>query len=228
MGNRCGAPPPSLFPMKTAGLYHLGSKGLDGGYPTLHQISRKAFPLLLPRVFPRMRLHFFFFLLEPLERMSDEAEIHDVQNSQTCPVKSEPLQRDGPSAEKQTGPRRALDGVWPPEIRPSSAFLLIRSSSAFPPTPHSSSTPSFLRSQSPCFPSPRLFLANSFCTPTSCSVCHLPSLFSPRQQELMGGGWEGLSWAPTAVVSYGRPPRFKCVWRSSRYVSAHGLFTLLQ
>lgn len=139
-------PPPSgLFPMKTAGLYHLGSKGLDGGYPTLHQISRKAFPLLLPRVFTRMRLH-FFFLLEPLERMSDEAEIRDVQNSQTCPVKSEPLQRDGPSAGKQTGPRRALDGVWPPKIRPSSAFLLIRSSSAFPPTPHSSSTPSFLLS----------------------------------------------------------------------------------
>lgn len=40
---------------------------------------------LLGSVFPRMRHFFIYFFPEPLERMSSEAEICDVQNSQACP-----------------------------------------------------------------------------------------------------------------------------------------------
>lgn len=57
-------------------------------------------------------------------------------------MKSEPFQRDSRSGEKQTCPRRAPGGVWPPksDTSPSSAFLLIRTSGASPAPTHSPSS----------------------------------------------------------------------------------------
>lgn len=66
-------PPPRLFPMKAAGLYHVGSKGPDGAYSTEYRPVRSP---QREKGVPRMRLIF-----SPLERMSDEAEIPDVKTA---------------------------------------------------------------------------------------------------------------------------------------------------
>lgn len=65
--------------------------------------------------------------------MSDETEIL-TENSQTSHVKPEPVQRGSQSGEKQACPRRAPGGVPPrkSDTSPSSAFLLIKASSASP------------------------------------------------------------------------------------------------
>lgn len=58
--------PPALSPMKAAGLYRAGSKGLDGGNNTLYQLVKSTRGLSPCR----MRL-----IPAPLARMSDETEI---------------------------------------------------------------------------------------------------------------------------------------------------------
>lgn len=95
-------------------------------------------------------------------------------------MKSEPFQRDSPSGEKQTCPRRVLDGVWPPksDTSPSSAFLLIRTSGASPLPPYSPShsTPSFLLLPSSFFP---VLLTSLFLLFLSCySILSHKTLFA--------------------------------------------------